>query len=61
MNTKVNIVLNPTEFDLVRQSVKESAQEHEILMNNKDLDPGARRVARETAAQLRDLEGKLNS
>jgi hypothetical protein len=61
MNTKVTIVVNPTEFDLIRAAVSSQAADAEAVSKSKDLGPADRRQWAQKAFQLRDLEGKLNS
>jgi hypothetical protein len=61
MNTKVTIVVNPQEFDLIRDAVKSQADDAEALVKAKDLSPKERQEWRAKAFLLRDLQGKLNS
>jgi len=61
MNTKITVTLNPTEFDLLRESVEFNATNEEHVMNDRSTDHAIRAASRAKAAQLRDLQAKLNS
>lgn len=60
MEAQVTIKPSPREFDLVREAIVESADNHnDIVRDTKNADAATRSAARAVEAQLRELLTKL--